>query len=151
MATLQVWVNQLRVPRNDRFPVAFLRMIARYAAEEGGCPGPAEISLTLTDDPSIHQLNRDYRGKDAPTDVLAFAQESSPGPTRVLGDVIVSLETARRQAAHQGCTLRREVAWLICHGVLHLLGYDHRDDTELAAMRKRERAVLERLALGPLP
>ncbi len=151
MAALQVWVNQLKVPRNDRFPVAFLRMVTRYAAQEGGCPGPAEISLTLTDDPSIHQLNRDYRGMDAPTDVLAFSQECSPGPTRVLGDVIVSLETARRQAAHQGCTLRREVAWLISHGVLHLLGYDHRDNTELTTMRERERAVLERLALGPLP
>ncbi len=151
MAALQVWVNQLKVPRNDRFPIAFLRMVVRYAAEEGGCSGPAEISLTLTDDPSIHQLNLDYRGKDTPTDVLAFAQESSPGPTRILGDVIVSLDTARRQAAHQGCPLRREVAWLVSHGILHLLGFDHRDEHELAAMRARERAVLERLGLGPLP
>ena len=76
--------------------------------------------------------------------MLAFAQESSPGPHRVLGDVIVSLVTARRQATG---TLEREVAWLISHGVLHLLGYDHQTEAELQAMRARENAVLERLAL----
>lgn len=141
---MQVWVNQQRVPSEERFSVAFLRQVARLAAAEGGCPANAEISLTLTDDPSIHALNRDYRGKDSPTDVLAFAQESSPGPTRVLGDVIVSLETARRQKTG---TLEREVAWLISHGVLHLLGFDHQTEAELQAMRARENVVLERMKL----
>lgn len=142
--SLQVWVSQLRLPREDRFSVAFLRQVARLAAREGGWEGPAEISLTLTDDPTIHRLNRDYRGKDAPTDVLSFAQESFPGPTRVLGDVVISLDTARRQATG---TLQREVAWLVSHGVLHLLGYDHQTQPELEAMRARENAVLEQLRL----
>ncbi len=142
--SVQVWVSQGQLAPEERFSVAFLRRVARLAAAEGGCSEAAEISLTLTDDPVIHRLNRDYRGKDAPTDVLAFAQESSPGPHRVLGDVIVSLETARRQATG---TLEREVAWLISHGVLHLLGYDHQTEAELQAMRARENAVLERLAL----
>lgn len=138
---IRVWVNQLRLLPEERFSVAFLRRVARTAAREGGCLEDSEISLTLTDDPTIHALNRDYRGKDAPTDVLAFAQE---GPNNVLGDVIVSLQTARRQATG---TLEREVAWLISHGVLHLLGYDHQTEQELKAMRARENAVLEQLAL----
>lgn len=142
--SLQVWVSQLRLRREERFSVAFLRQVARLAAREGGCDGPAEISLTLTDDPTIHHLNRDYRGQDVPTDVLSFAQETSPGPTRVLGDVIISLDTARRQATG---TLQREIAWLISHGVLHLLGYDHQTEAELAVMRSKENAVLERLGL----
>ncbi len=86
-----------------------------------------ELSVLLTDDPTIHELNRDYRGVDQPTDVLAFPQDSTGiGPTpHLLGDVVISVDTAARQA-EQGCRkLVEEITVLLIHGVLHLLGHDH--------------------------
>ena len=89
----------------------------------------SELSILITDDNEIHNLNRDYRGKDRPTDVLSFPQmegenilESFPP---ILGDVVISLETAVDQADSMGCTLQEEMSRLLIHGTLHLLGYDH--------------------------
>ncbi len=96
----------------------------------------AELSLLLCDDATIHALNRDYRGKDRPTDVLAFAMQEGEGPALhpdLLGDVVISLETARRQAAGR-CAIVHEVTFLLAHGLLHLLGYDHRDEDERRVM-----------------
>lgn len=116
-----------------------------------------EVSLTLTDDARVHALNRDYRGIDRPTDVLAFALTEGehpaptlPGEPRLLGDVILSLDTAERQAREGGVSLAREVAWLICHGVLHLLGHDHQTPRELEAMRSLEERALARLEAAGL-
>jgi probable rRNA maturation factor len=97
----------------------------------------AELSILLCDDPEIHALNRRHRRKDKPTDVLAFAmQEGTPMPRgqRLLGDVVISLDTARRQAAERGHALWDEVTLLLAHGLLHLVGYDHRTDAEEAEM-----------------
>ena len=96
----------------------------------------------------MRELNRDYRGKDKPTDVLSFAFEEGealllpPGAPRMLGDVILSLPTIRRQASTHGQTYARECAWALCHGTLHLLGYDHETDSEEEAMRGVESRVL---------
>src|SRR5262245_53268290 len=95
----------------------------------------AELSVALVDDQTIMHLNRDYRGKDRPTDVLAFAMEEghpspSAGTARVLGDVIVSIDTALRQAKGRRRPLLDELTMLLSHGLLHLLGYDHRTDAE---------------------
>ena len=99
------------------------RMLAALGQEQ------AELSVLLCDDEVIHTLNRDYRDKDRPTDVLAFAmQEGEPSPSAgplVLGDVVISLPTAARQAAERGRPLVREVVELLAHGLLHLLGFDH--------------------------
>jgi probable rRNA maturation factor len=97
--------------------------------------GGAELSVALVDDEVIHALNRDYRKKDKPTDVLAFAMEEGEaaprgGGARVLGDVILSVDTARRQAAERRRPLLDELTMLLAHGLLHLLGYDHRTDKE---------------------
>ncbi len=97
----------------------------------------AELSVLLCDDDTIHELNRDYRGKDQPTDVLAFAmQEGEGGPLHpeILGDVVISIDTTRRQANERGIAIVAEATFLLAHGLLHLLGYDHQTDQELRVM-----------------
>ena len=87
----------------------------------------SELSILLTGDDEIHQLNQIYRQRDRPTDVLSFSQREGefPGPEAVLGDVVISIETAERQAAERGHSLRAEILELLAHGLLHLLGFDH--------------------------
>jgi len=98
----------------------------------------AEVSIVLTNDEHIHQLNKIYRHKDRPTDVLAFAMhegEFGALAGHVLGDVIVSVETARKQAHARRRPVLDEVTMLLAHGLLHLLGWDHRTDAEDRRMR----------------
>jgi len=104
----------------------------------------AELSLVLVSDRVMHELNRTWRGKNRPTDVLAFAQgEEGPAPDGLLGDVVISVDTARRQAAAFGHSLVVEADRLLVHGLLHLLGYDHeRSPAEARRMQRKERAVL---------
>lgn len=102
-----------------------------------------EADFRITGDDAIHRLNHDYRGKDSPTDVLAFAQREGPGADlcpEILGDVIVSLDTAERQAK---VDVHTELLFLFAHGLCHLLGYDHQDDEEEAAMNGRMKLLLE--------
>ncbi len=99
----------------------------------------AELSVLLCDDQQIHALNRDYRGKDRPTDVLAFALqegEALRGQEHMLGDIVISVQTARRQAREKGHSIRYEITFLLAHGLLHLLGYDHQTDAEERKMQK---------------
>ena len=111
----------------------------------------AEVSFVLTDDERIHQLNKIYRGKDRPTDVLAFAMhegEFGALAGHVLGDVIVSVPTARKQARSSQVPLLEEVTMLLAHGLLHLLGWDHDTDAKDRRMRA-ETARLCAAALAP--
>lgn len=104
-----------------------------------------ELSVLLCDDATIHVLNRDYRKKDKPTDVLAFAMREGPYAElagTLLGDVIVSLETAGRQAREKGLPLDREITMLLAHGLLHLCGYDHATRTEERRMSARTDALI---------
>jgi probable rRNA maturation factor len=106
------------------------------------------LGLRFTDDASIAALNSTWRQKTGPTDVLSFAALDDAGawldgPSVELGDIVVSLETARRQAQEQGHSLRRELRWLVSHGLLHLLGWDHPDDDSLAAMLALQERLLE--------
>jgi probable rRNA maturation factor len=108
-----------------------------------GCP-EAEVGCLLVTDARIRALNRHYRGEDHPTDVLAFPQGQGSGPAGypgLLGDVVISVETAARQAARAGHSLTREAALLLIHGILHLLGHDH----ATAAARRRMWALQRRL------
>jgi probable rRNA maturation factor len=101
--------------------------------------GDAELSLVLTGDASIQELNRTYRNKDTPTDVLAFAQREGPlgkQAGNLLGDVIVSVPTARRQARAHRRSLVAELTMLMAHGVLHLLGWDHDTESRDRLMRR---------------
>jgi probable rRNA maturation factor len=124
-----------------------LRKVATRSLQVEGFDRPAEVSIVLTSDKRIRELNRDYRGVDRPTDVLAFSQlegEETPGGAEgALGDVIISVETAQRQAAEQGHSLEKELDLLVAHGMLHLLGYDDQTKTEAAKMREQETKILE--------
>lgn len=108
----------------------------------------AELSVLLTDDAEIHELNRTYRHKDRPTDVLAFAmregeaQAGAPDQGELLGDVVISLETACRQATARRRTPLAEVRFLLAHGLLHLIGYDHQTDAEEREMTRATRALV---------
>ncbi|OQW33782.1 MAG: hypothetical protein A4E19_02740 [Nitrospira sp. SG-bin1] len=122
------------------------------AVEESG----SELSLELTGDRRMRRLNREYRKKDRPTDVLAFPIREAVMPpgvrpvTRMLGDVVISLPTASRQAKEAGRSIDEELATLLVHGVLHLCGYDHeRSPREAARMKRRERALLD--LISPVP
>lgn len=120
------------------------RMVAAAGLSEGRAPDELEVTLRLTDDPTIHQLNRDYRKIDRPTDVLAFAlreaEDAALHPAE-LGDLVISVPTAERQARPRG-GLERELLFLAAHGLCHLLGYDHQTDAEEAEMNARMAALL---------
>lgn len=123
------------------------------AVAEG--PEEAEVSLTLVDDARIHELNRDYRGVDRPTDVLSFAlqEETEDEPDildyedDLLGDIIISVERARAQAEEYGHSFERELVYLAVHGTLHLLGYDHEQEEDKVDMRRQEERVMSRVGL----
>ena len=114
-----------------------------------------EVSVLLTDNETIHILNREYRGKDMPTDVLSFALNEGEEPAIVdgpkqtlLGDIVISLDKADEQAIEYGHSQEREVAFLALHGLLHLLGYDHETQVDRAEMRQEEDHVLSLLGIG---
>ncbi len=118
------------------------RLLARLAVD-------AELSVALIGDAEMQALNRHYRGKDQPTDVLAFAlregEDAAVHPD-VLGDVVISLDTAVRQARQRKISVADEVRTLLAHGILHLLGYDHeRSPAEARRMFGKQRALLRRL------
>jgi probable rRNA maturation factor len=109
-----------------------------------------EIALRLTDDREIQKLNAQYRQQDKPTDVLAFAALEVDSPLSAfdsmplyLGDIVVSIDTATRQAEQQNHPLSTELAWLSAHGLLHLLGWDHPDDDSLSRMLEQQVILLK--------
>jgi len=123
------------------------RAVKETLAEEGIAGQRVEVSILLVDDAAIQALNARYRGKDEATDVLSFTQEDAfviPGEPRILGDVVVSIDTATRQAAAGGRSLEDEVAQLIIHGVLHLLGYDDVTTKGYAEMVEKGARIWER-------
>jgi probable rRNA maturation factor len=136
----------------------WVKKIVRQVLKAEGVAPPYEVSLVFTDSETVKQLNRDYRGVDEPTDVLAFymlphdGSASSfalppDGITR-LGEVIISYPQAITQAEEHGHSPERELALLVIHGILHLLGYDHEEPEKESKMRVRERELLERCLLG---
>lgn len=134
--------------------LAAMEDIARIALSENGLPRETEISLTLCSDEEIHQLNKQWRSVDAPTDVLSFPLleadevEADPDEEILLGDIVISLDRAAAQAQDFGHSLERELLYLFAHGVLHLLGYDHLEETEQVEMRSVEESLLS--AVGAL-
>lgn len=152
---------QVHSPFKGQVSPLWLRRVARGAlevalgaAKEGpsidrgrGC----QLGLVIADDEAVHRLNREYRGEDEVTDVLAFPLLEgepfplSPGEPQPLGEVIVSFPQAVRQARDAGQPVERELALLIVHGVLHLLGYDHAEPRQEEAMKALEREALSRL------
>lgn len=122
-----------------------------------GLDDMTEVDITIVDDEEIHTLNREYRNVDRPTDVLSFAldegEEDEPelidGPEEhLLGDIIISAETAQRQGEEFGHGLEREIVYLAVHGLLHLLGYDHMTDEDKKIMRAKEEEALREIRLS---
>lgn len=116
--------------------------------------GPAEISVTFTDNAQIKVLNAQYRNKDIETDVLSFPMGENgkydlnmETGAQILGDIVISMEKAVEQADRFGHSLQREVGYLTAHSMLHLLGYDHEDNMERVRMREKEELVMEQLGL----
>lgn len=128
-----------QAPASPALPAAPLKRSAQRMLDELGI-GNSELSILLCDDPQIQVLNQTHRGKNAPTDVLSFPlmdpedEQLSTLEGGALGDVVISLDTAQRQAARRGQDLMQEVEFLLAHGLLHLLGYDHETDDEEAEM-----------------
>jgi len=131
-----------------------VRNIAQRVLELENAPSPCEMSIVITDSETIHELNRDYRGIDSPTDVLSFClaneeeKESSPfilppDDTTHLGEVIISYPQAIEQAAAQEHPIDRELTILLIHGILHLLGYDHEQLDDEVEMQTLEKYLLQ--------
>lgn len=124
-------------------------------ADEAGLSDATEVSVTIVDDAKIREINSSFRNIDKSTDVLSFpmffytepmvlAEEIWEGES-MLGDIVISLETAARQAEEFGHSLGRELSFLTVHSMLHLLGYDHMEESERAIMREREEYFLEKI------
>lgn len=127
---------------------ALLATARRLLAEVG--EAGTGLSLSLVSDDAIRALNREYRGRDAATDVLSFPLDETSDhkvTETLLGDVVISVDTARRQAAGYDATLQREIYRLLIHGLLHLKGHDHEQVAERRTMRREERRLADAIAL----
>ena len=140
--------------------------IIAAACDAEKCPYETEVNLTLVDNDTIHRINREYRQIDRPTDVLSFPMQTYDTPADfshvedcveenfnpdtgelLLGDIILSVEKVREQAAVYGHSEKREYAFLILHSMLHLFGYDHETEQEREAMEARQRSILDHLGI----
>ena len=132
--------------------VSLAETAARLTLSRSEAPAASVVDITLADDKTQHALNRTWRGQDAPTNVLAFpaadpATPVPPGAPLLLGDVVLAFETVSREAAEQQKPFADHLRHLVVHGVLHLLGHDHDDDRDAAAMEAREIAILAELGV----
>ena len=149
--------------KQTAIPITYhLKMLVRAAIEATldyeQYGNPIEVSVTFTDDADIRKLNRQFRNIDRSTDVLSFplfdysGEEEEPPVDELmgmLGDIVISLETAKRQAEEYGHSFEREAAFLCVHSMLHLLGYDHETgETDEAEMRRRQSEILEGMGLS---
>ncbi|NLY88275.1 MAG: rRNA maturation RNase YbeY [Firmicutes bacterium] len=137
--------RQRQVKIEKELEEALVRLAERVLSAHG--KDRAEAGVTLVGEKKIQQLNRDYRGIDAPTDVLSFPMQE-PGEIQtgeepeILGDVVICVPRAAAQARDFGHSFRRELFYLAVHGLLHLLGFDHENETEKRKMREKEEAFL---------
>ena len=134
--------NKQDIIELDAQLMELISAVAKRTAEEEGCQ-KGELSIAFVDNKEIHNLNKEYRKVDSPTDVLSF-----PMDQEILGDVIISVERAKSQANEYGHSLQRELCYLLTHGILHLLGYDHKNKVEREEMRKKEEGILAEFKLA---
>lgn len=144
--------NQVKIPTGLRM---LIRRCCHAVLRMEGFEDPAEISVSFVDNDQIHQMNRQYRDKDMPTDVLSFPMGENghydinhETGAKILGDIVISVPKAQEQARAYGHTLEREVGYLTAHSMLHLLGYDHEQGgLERVRMREKEELVMQQLGL----
>lgn len=142
--TLNIQPQELRWKSVIRPYCKHVRTACEAALGKRSC----EISVVLADDAFIRELNRDYRGKDKPTNVLSFPNTDYGKQDPHLGDLILALETIEREAREQGKTVRNHVTHLLVHGVLHLLGHDHENDEDAEEMEASEIKILKKLGVA---
>lgn len=137
--------------------IELVEKLLQHAAEIEGIEDGSEVSVTFVTNEAIHEINREYRDKDQPTDVISFAMEElgedeiqiiGEGMPRVLGDIIISTDRTREQAEEYGHSFERELGFLAVHGFLHLLGYDHMTAEDEKLMFGKQDEVLETYGLG---
>ncbi len=160
MSVTLEWNSELEEEIPGRWIEQLTDLLQRTAAAEGITAG--EVALTFVDNAAIQELNRTYRGLDKPTDVLSFAlhDEVDDDLTIVygeeleaeleddlLGDIVISVERAKEQAAEYGHSLEREIGFLFVHGFLHLLGYDHQDEEAEKRMFGKQERILQEAGL----
>ncbi len=137
----------------DAAAEALIKDVIHTTLAEEGFDDIAEVSVTLVDKDAIHALNKQYRDKDAPTDVLSFTTYTEDGfdafedEPVFIGDIVLCYDVAKAQAEEFGHSLTREVGYLVCHSCLHLLGYDHMTEEEKAEMRDHEKHVMSKLGI----
>jgi len=142
---MRVFIEKTAKVKIDEQWLSRLAKRVLVAEETGNC----DVTLVLVDNTYIRALNRRWLRRNAPTDVLAFSMTMGPDAAYnygVLGDVYISLEKAREQAKEYGVSFEEEMARLVVHGVLHLVGYDHKKPTDARRMRSREEAFLRNLS-----
>lgn len=137
--------------------MALIRQLLIHASKMEEVPDCAEVSITFVSDEAIQEINYEYRGKNFPTDVISFAlEEMGEGEIAIvrdeempliLGDIIISVDTAKRQAIEYEHPLEREIGFLALHGFLHLLGYDHETEEEETLMFRRQKEILNAIGL----
>lgn len=147
----------IHIESKTPFPRELLERAARAALEHQSKSLASDLTIVLTDDAKIRELNRDYLGIDAPTDVLSFPASESDGSefdpetgAHYLGDILISIPYAAKSAKQAGHPLEAEAQLLVVHGVLHLLGHDHAKPKEKAKMWKAQAEILESLGLGDI-
>lgn len=144
---------------------ALIQEVILYAMDYENCPYEAEVNVVLTDNASIHEVNREHREIDRPTDVLSFpmVEYSEPGNfdeleemdeyfnpetgELMLGDIMISLEKVIEQAEEYGHSCKRELGFLVAHSMLHLFGYDHMEPDEAAVMEQKQKAIMDNLGI----
>ncbi|WP_096188358.1 rRNA maturation RNase YbeY [Evansella halocellulosilytica] len=137
----------------DNNMLTVVKEVILTAMEEEEVSDHAEVSLTFVDDKTIHDLNKNYRNKDKPTDVLSFALNEGEedivgeGMPDLLGDIIISVPRAEQQAEEYGHSIKRELCFLSVHGFLHLIGYDHETEDQEKAMNERQEMILQKHGL----
>lgn len=153
--------KRLALPYED-----IIRQVILESMDFAGCPYEAEVSVLLTDDEGIREINREHRGIDAPTDVLSFPMGDYETPCDfeqledacedyfnmetgelMLGDIVLSVDKICEQADKYGHSQERELAFLVAHSMLHLFGYDHMDDEERLVMEEKQEEILNRLGI----
>ena len=124
--------------------------VVKAVLDNEGLPMDYEVSITFVDKDEIHKLNREYRKVDRPTDVLSFPMNEEfliEGVDSMLGDIVICMDIAKDQAKEYGHSLDREIMYLTCHSMLHLLGYDHIEDDDKKIMRGKEKEVMKKLGV----
>ena len=164
MVRHKVYARHSGVIVPERLPVPVIKRCVNITLRLEGVDVPCEVSVLITNDSGIREINRQFRGQDKPTDVLSFPVQEFRAPGWVfpgagfvdpetgllpLGDITISAERVEKQARDHGQTREREAAYLTVHSVLHLLGYDHEDEGQgKRLMRTREKAIMKELDSG---